>query len=206
MGYTELSLEVSNMNPRLKNSKKWTAFPKDYVSQIEDVFKQNFKSQLGSSQLIIEGRIYTEEILLRVGVLEKGRLSQANFEVSMNYSAKDKDAIERIHDCIDAAASMMAEYYDSKGEVDFPRTWNEYEFNGRKLYLQFSTENSSLEAEADKLLGKSFEEMVQEDKETEDAMARASERAEANLDDDESNDPASPTMFGGKKKKKSDLH
>jgi len=194
------------MNPRMKNSKKWTAFPKDYVSQIEDVFKQNFKKHLAASKLIIEGRIYTEEILLRVGVQEKGRLTQANFEVSMNYSTKEKDAVERIHDCIDAAASMMAEYYDSNGEAEFPRTWFEYEFNKRKLFLQFSTENSDLEAQADELLGKSFEEMVQEDKETEDALARAQEKIEAKVDESESNEPAAPTMFGGKKKKKSSLH
>lgn len=194
------------MNPRLKNSKKWTAFPKDYLSQIEDVFKENFKQQLKGSQLAIEGRIYTEEILLRVGIREKGRLSQANFEVSTNYSTKEKDAVARIHDCVDAAASMMAEYYDSDGEAEFPRTWNEYEFNQRKIYLQFTTENSDLEAQADALLGKSFEEMVQEDKESEDALALAQEKVEAELEEEETNEPAAPTLFGGKKKKKSDLH
>lgn len=193
------------MNPRLKTSKKWTALPGEYLTQIQSVFQETFAKNLTKSKLVVEGRIYQEEILLRVGVLEEGRLSQANFEVSMNYSTKTKDAVERIHDCIDAAASMMNDYFESQGEAEFPRTWQEFEFNKRPLYLQFSTVNSSLEAQADALLGKSFEEMVQEDKETEDAMSRAEERIEA----DELDEKAEPTMFGGKKKaskKKTDMH
>lgn len=190
------------MIPRMKTSKKWTAFPKEYKDQIEEVFSNTFKKQLAGCQLIVEGRIYTEEILLRVGIREKGRLAQANFEVSMTYSTKTKDAVERIHDCIDAAASMMNDYFAADGEVDFPRAWQEYEFNKRPLFLQFSTENSDLEAQADALLGKSFEDMVQEDKETEDALDRADEKIKQ--------DPTAsdgPTMFSGaKKKKKSDLH
>jgi hypothetical protein len=127
------------MNPRLKTSKKWTAFPKEYLTQVEDVFHEGFKAQLKNAKLVVDGRIYPEEILLRVGVLEKGRLAQANFEVSMNYNHKQKDAVDRIHDCIDAAASMMADYFENDGEVEFPRTWHEYDFNNHKLYLQFTT-------------------------------------------------------------------
>jgi len=66
--------------------------------------------------------------------------------------------------------------------------------------LQFSTVNSDLEAQADAILGQSFEDMVQEDKESEDALDAADEKIE-------SDEKASPTMFGGgKKKKKDDLH
>ncbi|MEZ0391500.1 MAG: hypothetical protein ACAH59_04745 [Pseudobdellovibrionaceae bacterium] len=187
------------MNPRLKTSKKSTSFPKEFLAQIEEVFSENFKAHLKHSKLVVEGRIYTEEILLRVGIREKGRLSQANFEVSMNYSPKSKDALERIHDCVDALASMMNEYFTSaEEEADFPRTWQEYEFNKQKLFLQFTTENSDLEAQADALLGKSFEEMVKEDQESEDALTKAEEKIEE--------EASGPTMMGGKKKKKSDLH
>jgi hypothetical protein len=195
---------VSNINPRLKNYKKMTAFPKEYKTQIEEVFAENFKKQIGDGKLIVEGRIYPSEVLLRVGILEKGRLSQANFEVSIEYSKKD--AVQRIHDCIDAAASMMADYFETDGETEFPRTWQEFEFNKLAVYLQFTTENSDLESQADALLGASFEDMVQEDKDKEDALAAAEARVEANLADDESNEPAAPTIIIGKKKKKDPLH
>lgn len=208
------------MNPRLKTSKKWTSFPKEYLTQVEDVFHDGFKAQLKNAKLVVEGRIYPEEILLRVGVLEKGRLAQANFEVSMNYNHKQKDAVDRIHDCIDAAASMMADYFENEGEVEFPRHWKEYEFNNGKLYLQFTTENSDLESQADAILGLDKGALVEEEQETEDALSRSDETLESETDeddgladdgveeDDEDDDaPTSPTMFGGKKKKrKEDLH
>lgn len=208
------------MEPRLKSSKKWTAFPSEYVEQIAQVFQEGFKDQLKDSKLLIEGRIYSEEILLRVGFLEKGRLAQTNFEISMNYSAKDQDAVERIHDCIDAAGSMMAEYFEQDGEVDFPRQWKEYEFNRKKLYLQYTTENSDLEAQANALLGESEGSLVQgndDEAAFEDALDRAEEQIQTDDDDgveyeteeDEDGEeaPSGPTMFSGKgKKKKEDLH
>ncbi|KYG61169.1 hypothetical protein AZI85_09465 [Bdellovibrio bacteriovorus] len=212
------------MNPRLKSSKKWTAFPKEYSDQIQAVFTENFAQYLDNGDLVIEGRIYPEEILLRVGYLEKGRLAQANFEVSMNYSQDQQDAVQRIHNCVDAAASMMMEYLENDGEVDFPYTWKEFPFQGKKLYLQFTTENSSLEAEANKLLGVDDETLYNDAEESdEDALSRAEQSEELSpprddeefsededYEDDEEEDDESedrgPRMFGGGKKKKGDLH
>ena len=207
------------MNPRMKSSKKWTAFPKEYLTQIKTVFSENFASHLQNAELIVDGRIYTQEILLRVGYLEKGRLAQANFEVSMNYSQEEQDAVERIHNCIDAAASMMMEYFENNGEVDFPYVWKEFPFQGKKLFLQFSSENSSLEAEANRLLGVSEDDILNEEDEDDDALTRAETSEELSPPRDEDSDETpeedeeiseedkGPKMFGGaKKKKKDDLH
>ena len=203
------------MNPRLKSSKKWTNFPKEYSDQIQAVFKENFAQYLDDAELVIEGRIYSEEITLRVGYKENNRLAQANFEISMNYSQEEQDALTRIHNCVDAAASMMMEYFEKEGEVDFPYVWKEFPFQGKKLYLQFSTENSSLEAEANRLLGLDDENMVMEENESEDALSRAEQDEELSPprdededfsdEDDESeedgdDDDNGPKMFGGKKK------
>lgn len=207
------------MQPRLKTSKKWTAFPKEYQDQIEKVFHENFSEQLGQNKLIIEGRIYPEEVLLRVGIGEKGRLTQANFEVSMAYDAKKKDAVERIHNCIDAAASMMMDYFDADTDVEFPRVWQEYPFQGHKIYLQYTTVNTDLEAQADALLGEDSEALVTEE-ENEDALSRAHideelsdspddedfPDEEDDEDEDSDEDTKSPKMFGGPKKKKGNLH
>lgn len=213
------------MQPRLKSSKKWTAFPPEYQAQIESVFQEHFSEHLGENKLVIEGRIYPEEVLLRVGIHEKGRLRQANFEVSMSYDPQKKDAVERIHNCVDAAASMMLEYFDSEGEADFPRSWQEYPFQNQKLYLQYTTENTELEAQADALLGAADTALVKEE-ETDDALSRADvdeslssmseeepvPEEEEDEEDvaDESEEDREPRMFGGPKKKKGakkdDLH
>ncbi|UOF01944.1 hypothetical protein [Bdellovibrio reynosensis] len=214
------------MNPRLKSSKKWTSFPKEYSNQIQTVFAENFAQYMDNAELIIEGRIYQEEIVLRVGYHEKDRLAQANFEVSMNYSQEEQDAVKRIHNCIDAAASMMMEYLENDGEVDFPYTWKEVPFQGKKIYLQFTTENSSLEAEANKLLGIEEDTILHDEEEIdEDALSRAEQSEElspprddenyedeaeiSGYEDDEeiAEEDKGPRMFSGKgKKKKDDLH
>lgn len=204
------------MIPRLKSSKKWTNFPKEYSDQIEAVFKENFAQFLEDAKLVIDGRIYSEEIALRVGYHENGRLTQANFEVSMNYSQDQQDAVTSIHNCVDAAASMMLEYFDNEGVVDFPYTWTQFPFQGKKLFLKYSTENSSLEAEANRLLGITEEAMILEEPETEDALEVAEIKEDLSpprsdedeplelpedAEDDEDEDTG-PRMFGGKAKKK----
>lgn len=207
------------MNPRLKSSKKWTAFPKEYSDQIQTVFRENFAQYLDQGDLIVEGRIYSEEVTLRVGYLEKGRLLQANFEVSMDYSQKDQDAVKRIHNCVDAAASMMLEYLENDGEVDFPYTWKEFPFQGKKIYLQYTTENTSLEEQANKLLGLTDKTLLHEtDESDEDALSRAEQSEELSpprededfvldeddedLEDEEDGDDNKPRMFSGLSKKK----
>jgi hypothetical protein len=171
------------MNPRLKTSKKWTAFPTEYLKQIEEVFEQGFKEQLKNSKLVVEGRIYPGEILLRVGVRENKSIRQANFEVSMDLDLKKKNTVERLHDCIDGAASMMQEYFDSIGKedeepLDFPLVWQEYDFNNQKLYFQYSGTNTDLEAEANALLGETAEEALVRE-EAEDALDELDEEDES---------------------------
>lgn len=173
------------MKPRLPTSKKWTDFPAEYISQIRDVFTKGFEVQLQDCELFVEGRIYPQEILLRVGVLEPGRLAQANFEVSISYSAEKQDAIDRIYNCIDAAAGMMSEYFESDGGAEFPREWKEFDFDNQVLYLRFSTVNTRLEAQADALLGEEAAALVHED-ESLDALDLADETIESDEDAGES--------------------
>ncbi len=188
------------MKPRLSSSKKWTAFPPEFIQQIETVFRENFSKELQKAQLFVEGRIYSQEILVRIGYLETGRLKQANFEVSVEYSSNKSDAIERINDAVDAAASLMVEYFegaDEEGqEADLPLIWKEVPFNNRKLHIQFSTVNTNLEAQADALLGIKDPSLVKEE-ETE---------VEDVLGEEEDGEDPTPRMFGGGKKKKGQLH
>ena len=153
------------MEPRLKSSKKWTELPKEYLEQIQQVFRQNFKKHIGEGQIIAEGRIYPEELLLRVGFLEKGRLKQANFEASLQYKKNKDNVVQLIYFCIDCTASMMTEYFEAKGEADFPREWKKFEVDKQEIHLKHSTVNSALEAEADQILGEATEDLVQGDDE-----------------------------------------
>jgi hypothetical protein len=210
------------MKPRLSSSKKWTAFPKEFTDQIKEVFKQNFNDLVTTGEFIVDGRIYPEEILLRVGYLPSGKIRQANFEVS--YTHAKQDALEKIHLCVDAAASMLLEYIEKDGEVDFPIYWKECPFQDHKVFLQYSTVNTDLESQANKLLSEVDASLVQEDADdlsTEDALAIAEideelsgveEILDQDEDEDEDDDEQaegdkSPRLFGRPRKKvKSKLH
>lgn len=150
------------MQPRLKSSTKWTKLPQDVTDQIRELFKQNFQKELQNAEVVVEGRIYKQEILLRVGYLEKGRLTQHNFEISMDYKLTKADsALSTLHVCIDAAGSLMAEFFESEGEAELPLAWSEYPFEGKKVWLQYSTTNTALEKQANALLGEDEDALVQ---------------------------------------------
>ncbi|MES3036667.1 MAG: hypothetical protein V4736_02060 [Bdellovibrionota bacterium] len=146
------------MEPRLKSSKKWTAFPGDFVQQIQALLAQNFKKKSKEGSFKVEGRIYPEEIILRMGYVETGRLTQINFETSVDYNPQQQDTMEKIYLCVDAGAQMMAEYFEAEGksdeeQMDYPLAWKLIEYDKKKIFLQFTTVNSDLEAEANRLLG-----------------------------------------------------
>jgi hypothetical protein len=161
------------MSPRRPSSKKWTAFPKEFSDNVHAVFKDSFGAKIGDATLILDGRIYPEELALRVGIREKGRLKQANFETSVDYEADKPETLDRIHDLVDVCASMMMEYLETDGEVEFPFAWKEYPFKGKSIYLQYNGENSELEEQANALLGISGEALLHEEPASQDALDRA---------------------------------
>lgn len=151
------------MEPRLKSAKARpsTSLPQEYVSNIRELFEQNFKQQLNGRKVLVEGRLYKDELLLSVGFLpEPGSIRQINFEASMDHSGKN---IERkLSVCVDALASMMSQYFENEDsqedteepqEIDFPLNWTEYDFEKEKIWLQVSRRNTDLENEANRLLG-----------------------------------------------------
>ena len=60
--------------------------------------------------------------------------------------------VKMIHVAVDCAASMMESYFTEEA-AEFPLSWEKIDFSGRPIYLQFSSTNTELESEADRLLG-----------------------------------------------------
>ncbi len=180
------------MQARLKTSTKWTPFPSEYVAQMKGVLEENLADLAAKGEFVVEGRIYNQELLLRVGFLERGRIKQVNFEASIEYSYDKDNALQAINTCFDAAVGLLNEYFQKLAEMDQPKssrstnlsgkadldaddnefhgpietsleeemdlpyTWTAVQFEQRELFLQFTTINSSLESQADALLGEEF--------------------------------------------------
>ncbi len=147
-----------SMHPRLKTSKKWSPLPKEFLKQVESVFKQTFKAQVGTGKIVTEGRIYPEEILVSVGYHPGKGLRQSNFEVSIAYK-KDKDnVIQLLNLSVDVAASLFEQFFAAENDQEFPRLWQEFDVDNRPVYVQFSGTNTELEKAANKLLGEHADE------------------------------------------------
>ena len=144
------------MNARLKTSQKWTNFPSELLEQIRQVFDEGFTEWRAKQpgKFIAEGRVYQDELLFRIGYLPTGRLTQANFEISLDFDAAKQNAVEQIHFCVDCAAALIQEYIDQDQDLHtFPREWQQQKIGNHQVYVRISTDNTELEAEADRLLG-----------------------------------------------------
>jgi hypothetical protein len=141
--------------PRLKTSFKKTDFPIDYIKMVRDVIQKNFKKNLKDKEVLVEGFIYNEEVLLRIGFRGKKALTQFNFEASVIYSMKTKNIMDQIYLALDGLGAMIDQYFKASGDLELPKVWTEFKLDGKSVYLQTSAENSDLEAQADKLLKES---------------------------------------------------
>jgi hypothetical protein len=149
------------MIPRLPSSKKWTALPAELCEQVRGVFTESFSQEAKNGQFFIDGRIYSQELLVRVGYLENGRIRQANFEVSLDFDANKQNALELIHFAVDCGASLMQEFFAQEQDHEkFPALWEAFTIDKKTAYVQLSAINSALESEADRILGEEASSLV----------------------------------------------
>ena len=158
------------MQPRLKYSSKWTPLPAELTQQIQDLFTENFSSYADEGHFFVEGRIYLKEVLLRVGYLPHQQLKQTNFEISIEYNRNKDNMLQMIHLAVDCAASLMEQYFTEKGQ-DFPVSWQSVDFMGRPVYWQYTSVNTELEAQADRLLGENTEDRLMQGEDEEEDLA-----------------------------------
>ena len=181
-----------NLTPRLANSKQWTELPPDLAASVKKVFEDQFVHEASQGEFFVEGRIYSEEFVIRLGYLQRGRLAQINFEASMDLfkssgetvnaqsTPEESKTMARFYTSVDALGSLMEEYFDlAEGEdVDVPLRWKAYDFEGEIVFLQRSTVNTRLEDEADRILGIAEKRLVHEPSATEDALGKAEVNSE----------------------------
>ena len=173
------------MEPRKARQAKWTALPKDYVKQVISALNDSFLDETKSGRFIFEGRIYADEIIVRMGFLEKGRLRQTNFEMSTDLKPGKDDTVKLIGLCVDVGATMLEEMFSTNDDSNFPRVWKSFEVEGRNIYIQFTSNNSELEQQADQLLGESADDLVQNADEMEESETLAGIKARLGLDEDD---------------------
>jgi hypothetical protein len=174
------------MEPRLPSSKQWSKFPAELIQQMKSVFQEGFGAQLGKANIEVEGRIYPAELLLSLGFSRPNQLKQPNFEISLGYDSKKDNVLKLMHSLFDAMGALFDQYFQSDDDSDFPRYWEEIDFEGKKLFIQYSTKNSKLEDEADLLLGQTAGHfMNDEEDESEEELHQIKEKLGLTDEEDE---------------------
>lgn len=159
------------MDPRLKTSTKWSPFPADLITQIEEVFAESFEDYDLGGKFTAEGAIYKEELLLRVGLPKTNQLRQDNFEASIQYNPEEEKATDKINMLVDFLGQVWETYLEDEPEQeDLPIHWREERFEKDTVFLKYTTVNSSLEAQADKLLEMYDDNLVRDSKDAEDEL------------------------------------
>ncbi len=148
------------MDPRNSTSlkHKQQPVPKDFLKLVKETFQEKYAEFVADKTLIVDGAIFPDELILVVGLKNKNeKIRQINFECSLDYKVDyenddDGKVLEKIHLGIDALDAMFAEYAEADGDIEMPKLWTEFEFEGGKIYLKSSTDNIELEKAAEEFL------------------------------------------------------
>ncbi len=172
------------MEPRLSTSRKWSPLPEDFLIQVRGVFKDTFKAHLQGSVVDAFGKIFPDEILVRVGFRNSDSLKQSNFEISIAYKRNKDNVLKLLHLAVDAIAASFEQFFQSADDLEFPRIWEEVKFEGRTIFVQYTTVNTALESAADKILCVDGSNVAQGD--WEDDLTPEQIKAQLGLDSDDS--------------------
>lgn len=143
------------MNPRRPSSTKWTLIPTELTAEITSVFQQAYP-QIKDTKWYIEGYIYPEEFILRVGYGRNKSLKQSHFFLSWDRS-DNQNLVDEIHLAVDLVDQIIGDYLKNEERPDLPTSWKALSDKSfeKPLYFIFSTENKDLEDQANSLLGQS---------------------------------------------------
>jgi len=156
------------MRARRTDSKKWTHLPQDYLDNVRSALTSQYEKELNGSEVVIGGRVYEKEVVVRVGFLPKGRLKQHNFELAFDIPEAKDQVLNKLSSGLDFLDSLFAEFFAKDGfenseyEETLPVLWKPLSSSKDIFHFQYSTENSKLESMADEWLSKQGNALVNE--------------------------------------------
>lgn len=143
------------MDARLKSSTQWSPFPKELCENAALVLQERFAEEydIDGGKFVVEGRIYPQEIVGRYGLRFKDQLKQLNFEVSLEYDPEKDNALELIQKSMDVVEHLWTEFLeDDLDDKELVSDWQSMPYEKTMYFFRYTTVNSKLEEEADKLL------------------------------------------------------
>jgi hypothetical protein len=148
-----------------------SALPTDYLKMVEEVFTTNFSEQVSTLALepaptfVSGGEVYADEIVVRVALVQEGRLAGTTAHASSDFDPKASSP--KIEDllslCVDALGEVFGGLFEtpsallsgSMGEVEgLPLEWTQVDVSKRKIFVRVDKSNPVLDDAADAWLAK----------------------------------------------------
>jgi hypothetical protein len=151
---------------RKRHKAEPTSLPKDFLHTVSDLFKKQFKTKLTGESFLVYGALHADEVVLAISLSHPKSLRSASMHVSMDLgkevAEKPEKVTEQLKVMVDVAASWFAQCFEAgkgleavlgeMGEMD--PNWQEFEWEGKTLFVKLNRDNYALENAADDLLRK----------------------------------------------------
>jgi hypothetical protein len=144
------------IQPKDERNKAFTAFPAELLEAIKDSFSEDFKSASNEGSFISFGQIHPTEIILRVGYIKDGEISQVNFDCSTESSGSEASVIKSIEELVFTAKELFVDFFKNGKLEHFSYHWNPFG-SSSKVYYKLDRTNTDLEAQANALLGETLQ-------------------------------------------------
>lgn len=169
-----------------------SGLPSDYLRMTEEVFASNFSDALGkcgdqpSARFSAGGEIYSDEVCVRMSLLQEGKLAGISVYASSDFDPKaSAPTIETLLSiCVDALGQVfqgLFEWAEKEGQFstllsanlvdlhDLPLMWTQIEVEKRKIFVRVDKANPVLDQAADEWLSKNDPELKRQTTEEEEA-------------------------------------
>jgi hypothetical protein len=143
-----------------------TSLPKDFLNTVSELFKKQFKGKLKGESFLVYGAIHSDELVLVLSLTHPKSLRSASMHISTDLGKEVAEQPEKVTDqlkvMVDVAASWFAQCFEvakgldgvleEMGELD--PSWQQFDWEGKTLYVKLNRDNYALENAADAILRK----------------------------------------------------
>lgn len=164
------------METRKIHETKFSELPADYLKMVKDVFTTNFNAGLKrldeftSTQHYFDtaGRIYKDEIILDISLMEKGQLAATSVHASTDFDAQASTPTlqDLLSACVDAAGAIFASLFASTSDEaikklaeqslsafeNVPFQWTALQVERHSVFVKLDKTNPHLDQMADEWL------------------------------------------------------
>ncbi len=148
---------------RKRQTKIPMALPKDFLQTVGNLFKKQFKKQVGEAAFLVYGDLYTDEVIFCASLAHPKSLRAASLHIStdlVDAAEHPEKVTEKLKSMVDVAASWFSQCLQGGGGLEaaiaeiaqMSPNWQEFAWEGQSFFVKLNRDNYALEKAADNFL------------------------------------------------------